>query len=200
MEQVNTPTAENVSDEMSAVQVDNDLILRAKGGDTAAWHDLITKYQTPVFRFAYLIMGEPAAAEDVAQETFIRAFLKLDSFDSERPLRPWLLQIAKNLARNKRRSIGRYWAAVQRFLHYNQPDLITEPDFTQADSELLWAAVRQLKPAAQEVVYLRYFMALSEAETAVTLDIPPGTVKSRLHRALKKLRQIIEETYPELKP
>ncbi len=200
MEQVNTPTAVNAPDDISADPVDKGLLLRAGHGDTAAWHDLVTKYQTPVFRLAYLIMGDVAAAEDVAQETFIRAFLKLNSFDAQRPLRPWLLQIAKNLARNKRRSIGRYWSAIQRFLHYNQPDLSTEPDFVQADSELLWAAVRQLKPAAQEVVYLRYFMALSEAETAVTLDIPPGTVKSRLHRALKKLRQLIEEEYPELKP
>ena len=200
MEQVNTPAAENAFYDMSADPVDKELILRAGRGDTAAWQDLVTKYQTPVFRFAYLIMGETSAAEDVAQETFIRAFLKLNSFDVERPLRPWLLQIAKNLARNKRRSMGRYWAAIQRFLHYNQPDLISEPDFTQVDSELLWVAVRRLKPAAQEVVYLRYFMELSEAETAVTLDIPPGTVKSRLHRALKKLRQVIEESYPELKP
>jgi RNA polymerase sigma-70 factor (ECF subfamily) len=63
---------------------------------------------------------------------------------------------------------------------------------------LLWQAVQQLNQKGQEVVYLRYFLEMSEAETAETLNIPPGTVKSRLHRALKQLRGVIEREFPEL--
>jgi RNA polymerase sigma-70 factor (ECF subfamily) len=66
------------------------------------------------------------------------------------------------------------------------------------EAHLLWQAVQQLNQKGQEVVYLRYFLEMSEAETAETLDIPPGTVKSRLHRALKQLRGVIERKFPEL--
>ena len=135
----------------------------------------------------------------MAQEAFIRAYLKLDKFEVERPLRPWLLSIAVNLARNRRRTIGRYWAAVQRFWQ-NEPAVTTIPGETgaAAEAQRLWQAVQHLRPKAQEIIYLRYFLELSEAETAAALNIAPGTVKSRLHRALKQLRTVIEADFPEL--
>jgi RNA polymerase sigma-70 factor (ECF subfamily) len=170
----------------------------ARQGDTAAWEPLVRHYQTPVFRLAYLILGDSSEAEDVTQEVFIRAFLSLTQYDAERPFRPWLMSIAANLARNRRRSIGRYWAALRR---YWQTEKITDSINSESESEArrLWQAVRQLRPAAQEIVYLRYFLALSEAETAAALNIAPGTAKSRLHRALKQLRAVIEVDFPDLR-
>jgi len=106
------------------------------------------------------------------------------------------LQICRNLARNRRRSLGRYWAAVQRWWLANAETAVT-PDKRQ-EAQLLWQAVRRLRPSAQEIVYLRYFLGLSEAETAVALNVKPGTVKSRLHRALKQLQAVIEQDFPEL--
>jgi DNA-directed RNA polymerase specialized sigma24 family protein len=78
-----------------------DLIQEARQGDGAAWEALMRLHQQPVYRFAYLMLGDPDEAEDAAQETFIRAFRSLDRFDLSRPLRPWLLSIAANLSKNR---------------------------------------------------------------------------------------------------
>jgi RNA polymerase sigma factor (sigma-70 family) len=176
------------------------LILQARQGNEAAWVQLMRLHQEPVFRLAYLILGDADEAEDAAQDCFIRAYKKLDQFDEKRPFRPWLLQICKNLARNKQRSLSRYWHMVQRFFQAH-PDahVVAAPTGETADAQLLWQAVQQLRPAAQEIIYCRFFLGLSEAETAVSLDIAPGTVKSRTHRALKQLRDVIEHEFPELK-
>lgn len=173
-------------------------IAQARRGDAAAWERLVRQQQDAVFRLAYLLLRDPAEAEDVAQEAFVRAFLALDSFDVERPLRPWLLQITRNLAKNRLRSLSRYWAMVKRW--WQEQDPVAGPAHLHRDeSAQLWQAVQRLGPKAQEVIYLRYFLALSEAETAAALDVPTGTVKSRLHRALQQLRGVIEADFVELK-
>lgn len=160
---------------------------------------MVRQHQEPAFRLAYLILGDRAAAEDVTQEAFVRAYLKLDTFDGERPFRPWLLSIAANLARNRRRSIGRYWAALRRYWQNELPSDEKRRDWDgRLEARQLWQAVQRLRPAAQEIIYLRYFLDLSEAETAVTLNVAPGTAKSRLHRALKQLRAVIEADFPDL--
>lgn len=173
-------------------------IRQARENDPFAWEQIMRQYQQPVFRLAYLILGDSGEAEEIAQETFVRAYLALDRFDDERPLRPWLLQITRNLARNRTRSLGRYVAHLRRW--WQQHPEIAEPPAHErrTDSRLLWQAVQKLKPAWQEVIYLRYFLELSEAETAVTLKIAPGTVKSRLHRGLAALKTVIEHEFVEL--
>ena len=90
------------------------LISLAHRGDGAAWETLVRAYQEPVFRLAYLLLQDGPEAEDTAQEAFWRAYRALDRFDPARPFRPWLLSIAANLARNRRRSLGRYLAALGR--------------------------------------------------------------------------------------
>lgn len=173
-------------------------IQQARQNDAAAWEQIVSRYQQPVFRLAYLILGDAADAEEIAQETFVRAYLSLHRFNEQRPFRPWLLQIARNLARNRRRSLGRSWANLRRWWQ-QQPEPVEPPLHQQrANARLLWQAVRQLQPVWQEVIYLRYFLALSEAETAAALDIAPGTAKSRLHRALAALKGVIEKDFVEL--
>ncbi len=161
---------------------------------------MVRAHQEPLFRLAYLFLGDKTEAEDVTHDAFIQAYLNLEQFEAERPLRPWLLSIAANLARNRRRSIRRYRAALQR-LWRGKPAIIAErPTETtiQTEAHHLWQAVQQLRPKAQEIIYLRYFLELPEAETAAALKIAPGTAKSRLHRALKHLRAVIEADFPEL--
>lgn len=173
-------------------------IILARQGDQAAWVAIVRQHQTAIFRFAWLLLGDADEAEDVAQETFLRAFRALDTFADERPLRPWLLQIAKNLAANRRRSLRRYVAAVGRWLQHqagNATDFATRNSQFAATDEL-WQAVRTLDPPDQEIIYLRYFLELSVAETAEALNIAPGTVKSRLARALERLRGAIEQIDP----
>jgi RNA polymerase sigma-70 factor (ECF subfamily) len=90
---------------------DPELIVRARAGNEAAWETLVRAHQQAVFRLAYLLLGNAHDAEDVTQEVFIRAFRALDRFDQDRPLRPWLLQITANQARNHRTRNGRHTCA-----------------------------------------------------------------------------------------
>lgn len=156
-------------------------------------------HQQAVFRLAYLIVGDPDDAEDVAQETFLRAWKHLNGFDSTRPLRPWLLSIASNLSSNRRRSAGRYFAALTRaFRAEPPPATIEEKNSAQSEANELWKAVQKLDMQDQQVVYLRYFLDLPIAETSEVLQVAEGTVKSRLSRALEKLRKVIKQDFPAL--
>ena len=177
-----------------------DIISRARRGDDAAWEIVVREHQEAIFRLAYLLLGDAHEAEDVAQDTFVRAFRALHTFDSSRPLRPWLLRIAANLSHNHRRSIGRYMAMIKRAMSAPQEhSTLGERSAQQWEAQTLWEAVRRLSAREQEVVYLRYFLDLSEAEMAAALEVPPGTVKSRLHRALGRLRAVVDEEFPALR-
>lgn len=175
------------------------LVQRAAGGDAAAWDPLVREYQQAVFRLAYLFLGDADDAEDIAQETFLRAWNHLKRFDSTRPLRPWLLSIAANLSRNRRRSAGRYLAALTRALREQPKEASPDEKSVQnTEADHLWKAVQQLDHSDQQIIYLRYFLDLPVAETAETLQVAEGTVKSRASRALEKLRNIIHQDFPGL--
>lgn len=176
------------------------LVRHATNGDAAAWEPLVRQHQEAVFRLCYLLLGDPDDADDVAQETFLRAWRYLKRFDPARPLRPWLLSIASNLASNRRRSAGRHVSALMRAFRSEPapPDSIEEKSTDHAEAGDLWKAVQRLSVSDQQIVYLRYFLELSVAETAQALDIPEGTVKSRLSRALERLRGIIRQDFPVL--
>jgi RNA polymerase sigma-70 factor (ECF subfamily) len=176
-------------------------IRRARQGDGAAWEALVQAHQEPAFRLAYLLLGDADSAEDVAQEAFIRAYRALDRFDLARPFRPWVLSITANLARNQLRSAGRYMAALGRLIREApNPESSLEARVSERlESQELWQAVRRLDPGDQQVIYLRYFLDLPVAETAEALGVAEGTVKSRLHRALGRLRRVVEQHYPALK-
>jgi RNA polymerase sigma-70 factor (ECF subfamily) len=179
---------------------ETDLILRARQGDDQAWAELIRSHQEAVFRLAYLHLSDPAEAEDAAQECFIRAFRNLHRFDLTKPMRPWLLSIVVNLAHNRRRAAGRYWAALQRAAQ-GQPLVQYGPDTkfgANADRTELWAAIKSLPSKMQTILYLRYFLEIPTGETAQALNIAEGTVKSQTHRAIERLRQVIKEHYPNL--
>lgn len=174
------------------------LIRHATNGDATAWEPLVLAHQEAVFRLSYLLLGDPDDAEDVAQETFLRAWNHLKRFDPARPLRPWLLSIASNLASNRRRSAGRYLAALTRAFR-NEPlssASVEEKSSQHMQASDLWKAVQSLNVPDQQVVYLRYFLDLSVAETAEVLQVAEGTVKSRLSRALERLRGIIQQDFP----
>jgi len=178
------------------------LIQRARQGDQAAWVDLVTAHQQALFRLAYLILGDPQDAQDVTQEAFIRAYRHLSGFKKGYPLRPWLLRITANLARNRQRSLGRYWAALTRFRRSQDEipsNTLEKISARKNQSELLWQAIRQLRPSDQEIIYLRYFLELPVSETAQVLKISPGTVKSRLHRSLQRLESMIKDNFPSLR-
>lgn len=180
---------------------EHNLLERAQRGDDAAWNVLVHEHQTPVFRLAYLLLGHAADAEDCAQETFERAWRAFGRFDPARPLQPWLLQIAANVARNKRRSAGRALHALRRLVSISPVTSVrTDTWLDERDAaHTLWQAIRRLGRADQELLYMRYFLELSEADIAATLQIAPGTVKSRLHRSMVRLRTVVATEFPQLR-
>lgn len=175
------------------------LIRHAANGDAAAWESLMLAHQEAVFRFAYLLLGDPDDAEDIAQESFLRAWKYLKRFDATRPLKPWLLSITANLASNRRRSAGRYFAALVRaFRDEPTTTRIEEKSSQHLEANELHHAVQKLNAADQQIIYLRYFLDLSVSETAQVLQVAEGTVKSKLSRALEKLRTVIRQDFPVL--
>ena len=173
---------------------DAELIARARSGDVAAYEAIVRRYQDVAVRTAHLICPE-TDADDAVQEAFIKAFDALPRFREGSPIRPWLLRIVANEARNRRRSAGRRHGLALRAADA-MPPARTAPGPEQIvmaneeRSELL-AALATLRDDDREVLGARFLLDLSEAETAETLGIPRGTVKSRTSRALGRLREAL---------
>jgi RNA polymerase sigma factor (sigma-70 family) len=170
---------------------DAELIERARRGEVMAYEELVRRYQDVALRTAHLISPD-GDAEDAAQEAFVKAHAALGRFRSGAPFRPWLLRIVANEARNRRRSAGRRAGlAVRAVEDRRSDDAAPSPASAVLATERrrqLIAAVNALRDDDREVIGARYFLELSEAETAEALNIPRGTVKSRLSRALERLR------------
>jgi RNA polymerase sigma-70 factor (ECF subfamily) len=171
------------------------LVERAKAGDERAYEQIVEAYQGLAFRVAYVITGSAADAEEAAQDAFVKAWRALGRFRSGDPLRPWLLRIVANEARNRRRSTGRRAAlALRAAAEESSGDAAPSPEAALLESEQrerLLAAVEQLPEDARVVVACRYFLGLSEEETAAALGLRRGTVKSRTSRALDRLREAL---------
>jgi RNA polymerase sigma factor (sigma-70 family) len=176
---------------------DAEWVQRAQRGDVDAYEELVRRYQGIAHRTAYLITGDAAAAEDAAQTGFVKAYYALPRFRRGALFKPWLLKIVANEARNQNRSAGRRAGLALR-LAGDRPreDAAPSPEAAvlalEPRRELL-DAVNSLSRKHREVIALRYFLDLSEAETAEVLGCAPGTVKSRLARALGRLRPLLEE-------
>src|SRR5712692_1353353 len=148
------------------------------------------------FRTAYLITGSAAEAEDAAQDGFVKAWRALWRFRAGAEFRPWLLKIVANEARNRQRSAGRRAALALRAAHEVSGEAAPSPEARLLDAErreALLAAVSALPEPSRLAVACRYFLDLSEDETAAVLGVRRGTVKSRTARALKRLREEVGE-------
>jgi RNA polymerase sigma-70 factor, ECF subfamily len=172
---------------------ESELIRRAQRGDTHAYEELVYAYQGIAFRTAYVIARNAADAEEAAQDGFVKAWRALGRFREGAPFRPWLLRIVANEASNRRRSAGRRASlALRAAAEEPSGGAAPSPEAAVLSAEqraTLLAAVETLPDEQRDVVALRYFLGLSEAEVAETLAIPQGTVKSRTARALERLRE-----------
>ena len=176
-------------------------IERAAGGDAASFGTLVELYQEVAFRAAYLIVRDTAAAEDVAQDAFVRAFRRLHTFRHGEPFRPWLLRIVTNVALNEVRARGRRTGLLGRIGMFAERS--AEPPHAAVaasdEASVLLRAIGELAEDDRVVLHLRYYLELPEREIAAAIGTPAGTVKSRLHRASRRLRSVIESRYPELR-
>jgi RNA polymerase sigma-70 factor, ECF subfamily len=169
-----------------------ELVARARRGDAAAYEQLIVENQGIAFRTAYVVAGNAADAEEAAQDGFVKAYRALGRFRPGSPFRPWLLAIVANEARNRRRSAGRRDRLAIRVAGEAAPgDAASSPEAALLGAEQreeLLAAVNRLGETDRLAITCRYLLDLSEEETAAALGCRRGTVKSRLSRALERLR------------
>lgn len=170
--------------------VDAELVARCRAGDEEAFRQLVEVYHDRVYRTAFALTAERGAAEDVTQETFLRAWRGLRGFRGEATLATWLTRLAVNAGadyqrRQRRRGARERLASLVRPLSREALPAVEERDRVEG-------ALRALPPALRRVVALRYGLDLPVAEIARTLSCPEGTVKSRLHAALGRLREQFE--------
>jgi len=173
---------------------DTDLVERAQRGDSDAYGELVRRYQGLAMRTAYVITGTTAEAEDAAQDGFTKAYFAIGRFRTGAPFRPWLLRIVANEAKNRRKAAGRR-PTVDLSVAEERPsgDTALSPEAAALAGErreLVLSALRGLREEDRLVIACRYFLELSEAEMAETLGVARGTVKSRLSRALVRLREL----------
>jgi RNA polymerase sigma-70 factor (ECF subfamily) len=168
------------------------LVERARHGDILAYEELVRRYQDVSFRLAYTILGSAEEAEDAAQEGFLHAYHALDRFRGGAPVRPWLSTIVANAARSRRATAARRpTLTLQTVETRPSDDSAQSPEAVALVAEQrreLLGAVNALRADDQRVIAYRHFLDLSEAEMAEILGCARGTVKSRLSRALGRLR------------
>lgn len=174
-------------------------VRRVQAGDREAYA-LLVKLHVAAAHRAAVLFGAGADAEDVVQTAFIKALQAMPDFRADAPFRPWLLRIVSNEAKNAARASGRRRAALARLAGLGGEDAPDDPLAVALSDERqreLLDAVRRLPEPQQRVIVCRYLLDLDEKETAEVLGWPAGTVKSRLYRALRRLRSQMESVVEE---
>jgi RNA polymerase sigma-70 factor (ECF subfamily) len=183
-----------------------DWIRMARAGDQSAFGRLVTTYQTPVYNLAYRMLGNAAEAEEAAQETFLRAYTHLRSYDPQRRFRSWLLSIASHYCIDRLRRRRITWlpledeiaapdgpggfAEVRLIDGSPSPEAVVTQREREKDVQRLLAS---LSPTDRAAITLRYWYDCSYDEIAETLNLTVSAVKSRLHRARRALAKSMEE-------
>lgn len=171
-------------------------ILQAQAGDHQAFAKLVEAYKGPVYNLTYRMLGNPADAEDAAQETFLRAYVNLGSYDPSRKFSSWLLAIASNYCIDQLRRRRVRWVSVEDLppwepLQARTPDP-EEMAVRRADDERIAALLEKLPPDYRLVVVLRYWYDCSYEEIAEITNATVSAVKSRLHRARRALAALLD--------
>lgn len=175
------------------VPSDIQLVQRSREGDLDAFESLYQRYSTVLFRSLLAITRDPGTAEDLLQESFVRAYNNLHRVDeSVSSLSPWLHRIALNLAYNWVERHRPRWPELEVVLERLVAGPASAPDRQLERSELkraIWDAIQHLDEKHRLVIVMHYLHDMSLAEIAEVLDCPAGTVKSRLYYAREQLRQ-----------
>jgi RNA polymerase sigma-70 factor (ECF subfamily) len=174
-------------------------IADAKSGDKDAFAKLVEKYQKPVYSVCYRMLGTPTAAEDAAQEAFIRAYQALDRYDSKRPFATWLLSIASNYSIDQLRKRRVTILSMDNEKHAWLAPPAQEPTPERAALERekqqqILSLLGELSELDRAAVILQYWHDYSYEEIAETLDLSSSAVKSRLFRA----RRMMAEKWQEM--
>ncbi len=169
---------------------DQALVLRTQGGDFEAYGELVGRYQTSVFNVCYRLLGERREAEDLAQETFIRAHTRLRTYDHERPFGPWIRRVATNMCLNHLQSDWRTVQPLDEEHDLPAPTRALDPAAAldqKASQRRIRQAIASLPPHYRAVIELRHFQELSYEEMAEVLSLPLSDIKSHLFRSRRLL-------------
>jgi RNA polymerase sigma-70 factor (ECF subfamily) len=166
------------------------LVQRTRGGDVNAFGELVRRYQGSVFGVCCRLLGDPSEAEDLAQDSFLRAYRRLGTYDEERPFGPWMRRVAANLCLN---ALARRRPAVADLDDEIDAvvDEVAETPETAGDraelSERVRSGLVQLPPHYRAVLELRHYQDMSYDEMASALGISVGEVRTRLYRARRRM-------------
>jgi RNA polymerase sigma-70 factor (ECF subfamily) len=175
-------------------------ILQAKNGSDEAFTYIVETYQTPVYNLCYRMLGESEAAEDAAQETFLRAYQHLHRYDIKRPFATWLLSIAAHycIDRLRRRKLPVFSVDEDEESTFEIPDAQAPHPETEMvygeQREQIHTMVQALDATDRAAIVMRYWYDFSEKEIADALNLTISAVKSRLHRARKQLGKLWQES------
>lgn len=171
-------------------------VLQAQNGSDEAFTCLVETYQTPVYNLCYRMLGDPVAAEDAAQETFLRAYQNILRYDRDRPFATWLLSIAAHycidrLRRKKLAIISIEDEETEEITFADPASVDPEAEIERRqEQELLHTLLRSLDAVDRAAMVLRYWYDFSEAEISECLQLTIPAVKSRLHRARRELAKL----------
>ncbi|MCS7207565.1 MAG: sigma-70 family RNA polymerase sigma factor [Dehalococcoidia bacterium] len=160
-------------------------------GDREAFRTLVERYQDILLGTALLMTGDPALAEDLVQEAFLAAWQGMGGFDTRRPLKPWLVRILVNKALNTLRRRGQPAVPLDAATTHSALADPTEVALRRERHHALREALATLPSEHRQALLLRYYTDLTVPEIAHALGWREGTVKSRLHRALAHLREVL---------
>ncbi len=178
-------------------QEEQDVIAQVRRGERAAFAVLVDAYAKPIFNLAFRMTGNRQDADDLAQETFLRAYRKLKRFDPEKKFFTWLYTIALNIIRNHLKSSRERTARIAEMDHPpSDPVDPANPEGLCLDREkaqLLEICLQKLPSELKEAVVLRYYQDLSFDEIATITDVSVSAVKMRAYRGLERLRALMSE-------
>ncbi|MEJ2189933.1 MAG: sigma-70 family RNA polymerase sigma factor [Acidobacteriota bacterium] len=176
------------------------IVVLAQQGESSACEELARTCRRQAYFFALQLTGNPDDALDIAQDAMLRFFRSLGRFDASRPVRPWLLRIVRNLVRDRarRRRVRRTESLEPSgdVLRFEPRDARPNPEALASRRQLqimVWRCLQELPVRYREVLVLRDYQDLPYNEIAATLKIPRGTVMSRLHRARRRLQEIVQQ-------
>lgn len=165
------------------------LVFRARHGNKKACRKLIDEHYLPVYKFLYKYCQNKSLAQDLTQDTFTKVWQSLDQFNSNCKLRTWIIRIAYNLFIDYTRKNKKHLFPIEKYRDVILDDPISTSISKKITPKTLLSLVAELSQKLQKVILLHYLNELSLSQVAVILNIPEGTVKSRLNAALKKLRK-----------
>ena len=175
---------------------DADLLRRARQGQGSAYHEMVDRYGAYLYRLAFSLVGNDADAADVLQETFSGAFQHVRKFEGRSSVKTWLSRILVRQAARCRRTRGRKGTVSLDMVSDRSGTSHNRETASDARMDVL-AALETLAPIHREVVVLREFQGMSYDEIAGLLDVPRGTVESRLFRARQALRDRLKDYLPQ---